>query len=203
MQKIFLFADYLYTQIRYFSSIIRMNELIESLVKKFFEWLGITIQSISTELVEKDVNIRLETPDSSLIIGMHGANLASFQHLLSRMIEKVSKDYIHVHLEVNDYMKAKDERLFHFLDTKIAFVTSTGRSSRIPNLTSYERKKAHNYISERHIAWLSTHSDGEGAERALVLEFSGTVVSSPAIATSRERPTTHAVENLSEDGVGI
>lgn len=180
-----------------------MKEAIDTLVKKFFEGLGITLESVTTELVDKDVNVRVQTPDSSLLIGMHGANLASFQHLLSRMIEKTSSEYIHVHLEVNDYMKAKDERLFRFLDSKIAFVTSTGRPSRIPNLTSYERKKAHNYISERGIAGLSTHSDGEGADRALVLEFTGEIKVSPAPASRPATSTARAVDNLSEDGVGI
>lgn len=152
-----------------------MKDSIVSLIKNFFEGLGISITSLNTDIVEKDVNIRIETPDSSLLIGMHGANLASFQHLLSRMIEKQAHEYVHVHLEVNDYMKSKDERLFRFLDSKIEFVTSTGRSSKIPNLTAYERKKAHNYISERAIPGLSTHSDGEGTERALILEYTGEI----------------------------
>ncbi len=82
---------------------------------------------------------------------MHGKNIESFQHLLGRMLEKSLEKHVHLHLEVNDYMKAKDERLFRFLDTKIAFVTGTGKISRIPNLTSYERKKAHSYISEKNI----------------------------------------------------
>jgi predicted RNA-binding protein Jag len=111
---------------------------------------------------------------------MHGKNMDAFQHLLSRMIENITKKYIHVHLEVNDYMKTKDERLFRFLDSKISFVMSTGKTSRIPNLTSYERKKAHNYIATREIAGLSSHSDGEGAERALFLAYSGPLISAPS-----------------------
>ncbi len=58
-------------------------------------------------------------------------------------------------------MKAKDERLFRFLDSKIAFVTETGKNTRIPNLTSFERKKAHGYISEKAIVGLTTKSEGE------------------------------------------
>jgi hypothetical protein len=56
-------------------------------------------------------------------------------------------------------MKAKDERLFRFLDTKIALIISNGKSIRIPNLNPYDRKKAHNYISERKIEKLATHSE--------------------------------------------
>jgi predicted RNA-binding protein Jag len=82
---------------------------------------------------------------------MHGKNIEIFQHLLSRMIERKTEKFIHVHLEVNDYMKMKDEKLFRFLDSKITLVTSTGRSIRMPSLTSYERKKAHGYIADKNI----------------------------------------------------
>jgi predicted RNA-binding protein Jag len=112
-------------------------------------------------MIDSDINIRVQTPDSALLIGMHGKNIESFQHLLGRMIEKMTSSHIHVHLEVNDYMKEKDARLFRFLDSKIEFVMSTGKSTRIPNLTSYERKKAHGYIAEKNTLGLSTKSDGE------------------------------------------
>jgi predicted RNA-binding protein Jag len=144
---------------------------------------------------------------------MHGKNMDAFQHLLSRMIENIVKTYVHVHLEVNDYMKAKDERLFKFLDSKIAFVMSTGKTTRIPNLSPYERKKAHNYIATREIVGLSSHSDGEGVERSLFLEFSGplvamtTPVASAAVPTTTSTPhqtstptkTSSPVDLLSED----
>ncbi len=109
-----------------------------------------------------------------------------------------------MHLEVNDYMKAKDERLFRFLDTKIEFVQSTGKTIRIANLSSFERKKAHNYISEKHIEGLNTHSEGEGEERALFLGYSGTLNETPK---QKDKPTSSNNESrlmdLSEDGVGI
>jgi predicted RNA-binding protein Jag len=93
----------------------------------------------------------IKTPDSPLLIGQHGKNIEAFSHLIGRIAEKKLGKFIHVHLEVNDYMKAKDERLFRFLESKIAFALSSGKSIRMPNLTSFERKKAHNYIAEKKI----------------------------------------------------
>ncbi len=92
---------------------------------------------------------------------MHGKNIDAFQHLLSRMIERKINESIHVHLEINDYMKQKDEKLFRFLDSKIASVTSTGQSIRMPSLTPYERKKAHSYIADKKMTGLKTKSEGE------------------------------------------
>lgn len=90
---------------------------------------------------------------------MHGKNLEAIQHLLGRMAEKVRGKFVHTHLEVNDYMKAKDARLFAFLDSKIAFAISTGNPLSIPNLSSFERKKAHGYIADKKIEDLTTKSE--------------------------------------------
>ena len=90
---------------------------------------------------------------------MHGKNIDAFQHLLSRMIERKTNSLIHVHLEVNDYMKQKDEKLFRFLDSKIAIASSTGQSIRMPSLTPYERKKTHSYIADKKIIGLKTQSE--------------------------------------------
>jgi predicted RNA-binding protein Jag len=92
---------------------------------------------------------------------MHGKNIEIFQHLLSRMIERKVDTFVHVHLEVNDYMKQKDEKLHRFLDSKIAMITTTGQPIRLPSLTPYERKKAHGYIADKNIVGLKTQSEGE------------------------------------------
>ena len=90
---------------------------------------------------------------------MHGKNLETIQHLLGRMAEKVRGKFIHLHLEVNDYMKAKDTRLFSFLDSKISFAMTTGKPVSLGNLSSFERKKAHHYIGEKHIENLFSKSE--------------------------------------------
>ncbi len=135
---------------------------------------------------------------------MHGKNIEAFQHLLGRMIERQTDKFIHVHLEVNDYMKKKDEKLWRFLDSKIALVMSTRQPIRMASLTPYERKKAHSYIADKNIPGFNTQSEGEGTERVLVLSYTGDVIARPV--------TTHTVGNpdlinteplLSDEGVGI
>lgn len=120
-------------------------------ISSFFQNLGISLESVDVRENGEDLDISVKTPDSSLLIGMHGKNLEAFTHILGRIAEKQDGKYYHVHLEVNDYMKAKDERFFSFLESKISFAMSSGKSVRIPNLSSFERKKAHNYISEKAI----------------------------------------------------
>ncbi len=184
-----------------------MQELVQAHVTQFFTGLWVTIENIEVAIVDTDINIRVQTPDSALLIWMHGKNIESFQHLLGRILEKIAGHHTHIHLEVNDYMKAKDERLYRFLDSKISLVMSSGRPIRIPNLTSYERKKAHGYISEKAISGLKTRSEGEGAERILHLEYTGEIHKpepKPYVPSeSRPASPTASVISLSEDWVGI
>jgi predicted RNA-binding protein Jag len=182
-----------------------MEHTLSPFVIDFFTKLGIVTTSITVDQVWEDINIRVETPDSALLIGMHGKNIEVFQHLLTRMIERKTSDHIHVHLEVNDYMKLKNEKLYRFLDSKIAMVTSTGQSVRLPSLTPYERKKAHSYIADKNLVGLSSHSEWEGLDRALVLSYTGAVIpkSIPAIDHSTKTIPTLSTNLISDDGVGI
>ena len=182
-----------------------MENTLLPFVSKFWAGLGIITTSISVDVVWDDINIRVETPDSALLIGMHGKNIEAFQHLLSRMIERQTDGFIHVHLEVNDYMKQKDEKLFRFLDSKIALMTSTGKSIRMPSLTPYERKKAHSYIADKNMPGLKSQSEGEWAERALVLSYTGDIIVRPAMSHTIENSKTNTITEplLSDEGIGI
>lgn len=136
-----------------------MHDTIRTLVEQFWKGLGITLETCETRITGEDIDICIKTPDSALVIGMHGKSLESFTHILSRMIEHVTGAYVHVHLEVNDYVKSKEDKMFRFLDSRIALIVSTGKSIQVMNLNSYDRKKAHGYISEKAIPGLSTHSE--------------------------------------------
>lgn len=179
-----------------------MENTLLPFVTEFFTKLGITTTKIAVTVLWEDINIQIETPDSALLIGMHGKNIETFQHLLSRMIERKTDKFIHVHLEVNDYMKLKDEKLFRFLDSKIAIIREIWNPIRMPSLSSYERKKAHGYIAEKNIAGLKTQSEGEGTERALVLSYTGELIKRTTPSTYR--PATNHIEmSISDEGVGI
>lgn len=183
-----------------------MENTILLYVTDFFNRLSITLTSISVTVVGDDIDIRIETPDSPLLIGIHGKNIEAFQHLLSRMIEKEMNQFLHIHLEVNDYMKLRDEKLFRLLDSKIAFVMSIWPTTHIENLTPYERKKAHNYIAEKHIPGIKTESEGESSKRTLVLSYHP-VETNWHISSSLPPPNTNTPiilpKTISDDGVGI
>jgi len=152
--------------------------------------MGIAIDQI--EMICQDeaahiYEVKIQTPDSKILIGVHGQTLDHIKHLLSRMGEKMIGSRCTIHIEVNDYLKAKDERLFRYLDAKIAEAKSTEMSITLHQLTSYERKKAHDYISRQNSTGIRAESEGEGDERRLHIKFQKSIL--PA--------------DLSEDGIWI
>jgi len=42
--------------------------------------------------------------------------------MLRLIASKAADSKVSIHLEINDYMKSKDERLFDFIKSKIAYV---------------------------------------------------------------------------------
>ena len=124
-----------------------MEESIKNLVEEFFHKLSISLDSC--EVRAEEVNIflvEIKTEQSGLVIGPHGKNLDTIQFLLKLLISKREKQNIVLHLEVNDYLKNKEEKLFSFIKSKIQIVEKSGESLQLPFLTAYERKKVHSYV---------------------------------------------------------
>jgi len=172
-----------------------MQDTIQSLVTEFWTGLGITLEKVETVVTAEDVNIHIQTPDSALIIGMHGKSIGAFQHILARMIERVTGNFARVHLEVNDYMRSKDDRLFKLLESKIQYLMTHGGKTTLSSLSAYDRKKAHDYIAQKNIIGMRSYSEWAGAERVLILENTSPVIknqSAPAV-----------VCDISEEGTGI
>ena len=76
--------------------------------------------------------------------------------------------FVQIHVEVNDYLQKKDEKLYQFIEQKISFVKQSGKEVILPFFSSYERKKVHAYVSS-HGGNVYTQSIGEGKERKIHL----------------------------------
>lgn len=181
-----------------------MKEQIEQIGLRFFTLMGVQVDGLSAEAEEEKrriYRVTVKTPDSKLLIGVHGQSLESIQHLLTRIVERtVGKSFL-IHLEVNDYLQAKDERLFRRIEDKISSLLRTGGEIVLHELSNYERKKVHAYVAEKNHPGLSTRSSGEGAERVLHLAYSGPL--KEASPSPSRHSSASALSELSEDGIGI
>lgn len=142
---------------------------IKNISKEFFENMQLEIESI--EVLEEGNNIFLiilKTKDSWIAIWPQWKNLDHIKKILKMILTKKLETDIFIHLEVNDYLKEKEEKLINFIKTKIDYVKKTWKSVRLPLLSSYERKKIHWYVST---LWddLYTKSSWEWKERRLYI----------------------------------
>ena len=154
-------------------------------------WIHFTNLEGKIEDADKHIyQVRIQSDDSKLLIWVHGANLQAISHILSRILENILQERVILHIEVNDYLAQKDERLFRYVDNKIQWLIHSGWGKiSFPQLTAYERRKVHNYLAEKNISWLVSHSEGEGNQRIMHVSY--------------EKNQSESLEKLNEEGIGI
>lgn len=144
--------------------------VIKSLVEEFLEKLLINIDTLEILNESDDVYfIKIKTSESSLFIGHSWKNLEDIRNILKNILSKKFDKNIVLHLEVNDYISKKDDRLFNFISKKIDLLKKTWKEIILPFFNSYERKKIHSYVSELNDSSIYTKSVWEWNNRRLHL----------------------------------
>ncbi len=146
-----------------------MLENIENIIKDFFDKLQVKIDELEIiTLDENIISIKIQTPDSWVLIGTHWKNLDAIEHILKQIISNKLDQKIKLHIEVNNYVESKDERLFSFIKSKIEYLKKSDKEDiRLPFLWAYERKKVHSFIAELNDTEIYTKSIWEWKERRL------------------------------------
>lgn len=147
-----------------------MNNEIKKISEDFFRNLWISFNSIDvTEKTENIFLIKIDTNDSWKIIWPHWKNLDSVSHILKliliKNIESIGNKKIY--LEVNDYLKSKDDRLKEFIISKIKIVEKTWKDLKMPFFSAYERKKIHDIVASYWNSSIFTQSIWEWKERRI------------------------------------
>lgn len=117
---------------------------------------------------DEGYDIKLETPDSGIVIGHHGDTLEALQIITSLVLSKKSGEFKRVSIEVGDYKKNRSEYLTNLaLQTKER-VLATNKEIYLPDLKSWERRIVHMLLAED--KEVSSESIGEGKDRVLVVK---------------------------------
>jgi spoIIIJ-associated protein len=147
-----------------------MKEEIKNIVLEFFDKMWVVIDDvIIKEELEDIFSIKIETQDSGLLIGTHWTTFESIQNILRSIFFSKYERKIKIHIEINDYIHNKDEKLFAFIDREIARAKETWRNMKLPKFSSYERKKIHDYIGTLNDSEIFTKSKWEWSERRLYI----------------------------------
>ncbi len=106
----------------------------------------------------------------STVIGRHGETIRAIQKILEVILYKQFNEAVEILVNVNDFREKQKERL-EILASEYAEKTQSSHSpSFIRNLSSYERKLIHEYVT-KNFSELTTYSIGEGRDRRLVVDM--------------------------------
>jgi spoIIIJ-associated protein len=114
------------------------------------------------------LSIKLEDPQ--VLIGKNGETLGMIQHLLAKMVKRITGEEIKISLDINDYRKRKSVFLKELAQVTADEVSLNRKDKELEPMSSYERRIIHMVLKERKD--VLTESIGEGENRRIVVKSS-------------------------------
>jgi len=118
--------------------------------------------------------IELSVPSTHLngfLIGQRGETLRSLQFLLSMSLKNKDAELTRVNIDVANYKQHRAERVADQVKEWCEQVAQSGEPMHLKPMSPVDRRTAHRVVAE--FPSLSSHSEGEGRDRHLVIEKVG------------------------------
>lgn len=151
--------------------------MIKNLIEETLEKM--TFSDFSLEVREEsgpdgdNVVFNVGTRESDILIGQHGANLFSLQHLLRAMARKKTDERLAFSVDVNGYRRQKMESLAELARGLARQAIVDKRPTVLRPMGAYERRIVHMELAGND--QVKTESIGEGEERKVVIKPVGSV----------------------------
>ncbi|MDQ5969637.1 MAG: spoIIIJ-associated protein [Patescibacteria group bacterium] len=153
-----------------------MNENDQAIedARKFLEdllsFFGLNVV-ISATLAE-DV-IELSVPSTHLngfLIGQRGDTLRAMQAMVSTMLKSKESPLNRVNIDIADYKQKHAQKILEELDGWVKEVRESGKPIALKPMNAADRRTVHRGLED--YSDVSSHSEGEGRDRHIVLELS-------------------------------
>lgn len=135
-------------------------------LEDLLSFFGINVAVYST--LEDDV-IQLAIPSTSLnslLIGKNADNLRSLQYIVSMSLAARDAEITRVNVDIADYKRQRADRIAEKAESWIRKVRETGEPITI-ELNAADRRVVHKLAED--YSDITTHSEGEGKSRHLVI----------------------------------
>lgn len=137
-------------------------------LEDLLSFFGINV-AVDSTFGDDDI-IELSIPSTSmnsLLIGRNANNLRALQHIVSQSLASREAEITRVNIDVADYKRQRADRIADKAEGWIRKVRETGQPLRL-DLSPADRRIVHKLAEE--YSGVTTHSEGEGRERQLVIE---------------------------------
>ena len=150
--------------------VINYNDLIDYVKETIIEITKLMGLSINLEIRRREDNITIKifSDHNAVLIGRNGKVLEALQTIVRQIIQKETKEFISIILDVENY---KDKRIksLEYLAKKVAReVANTKVETKLDSMNSYERRIIHSVLSEN--KYVYTESVGEEPNRCVVIK---------------------------------
>ena len=136
------------------------DELVKKLIDQYE--IEVTEEGDSYQVIIKT------DAEAPTIIGRHGETIRAIQKILEVILYRKIKEPMRLLVNVNDYREKQKERLEQLAAETAERVESSSEPVALRNLSSYERKVIHEYVTKNYPN-LTSYSEGEGRDRRLML----------------------------------
>lgn len=143
---------------------------ITEILTNVLSQLSLSEDQIKIDIADdENINISLSLPEDSagVFVGHHGEGLSALRMIFSLIIFQRFNLWPKLHLNVNDYQERREETLKQLAQDAADRALSLQKEIVVPNLSSYERRIIHMFLSE--YPGVKTESRGEAPYRQLVI----------------------------------
>lgn len=136
-------------------------------LEDLLSFFGINVavdSTIDDEVIQLSVP---STSSNSLLIGRNADNLRALQYIVSQALVSRDGEITRVNVDIADYKRQRADRIAEKAEGWIRTVRETGEPMRL-DLNPADRRVVHRVAGD--YSDISTHSEGEGRERQLVIE---------------------------------
>ncbi len=144
-------------------SIIYAKKYLEDTLSFF--GLNIDVKASADEDV-----IELKVPSTHLngfLIGHNGDTLRSLQFLVSTTLRNHDASLHRINIDIADYKAQRADRLVSKIKETLENIQKTGEARSLEPMNAADRRVVHQAVGE--YPELTTHSEGEGRERHIVI----------------------------------
>lgn len=125
--------------------------------------------NFEVKIRDEQINIKMFSDKNNILIGKDGKTLKALQTIIRQHIYREIQAYPYVLLDVENYKEKKIKNL-EYLTKKLAKeVLRTKQPIAMDNMNSYERRIAHNVLSN--FDGLTSSSEGEEPNRHIVIKI--------------------------------
>jgi spoIIIJ-associated protein len=143
------------------------RELIKATTQEILALLALEAQVAVTETAGI-WEVKIETPDSGILIGYHGEVLAALQLLLGQIVQRRLGEWLRIVVDIDDYRKKREQTVRELALATAQQVEAAGQACALPPMPANERRVAHLTLAEH--PGVETISEGEGNWRRVIIQ---------------------------------